>query len=154
DVIGLAFSPDSRTLASVTSARDDCQVRLWDVATAKPAGTPTLGGANSGNFAVTYLPDGRGLVCGGWGLTVYLFGLATGKQRFAISNVNDRFVRAISITPDGRVMVTGGGGATRLWDLVKRREIPSQLPEGLCPTFLPGGKELACSTCEAGRITL
>jgi serine/threonine protein kinase len=154
DVYDLAFSRDGRTLASVTSAPDSCEVRLWDVATAKPAGTPALGGENSGNYCLQYSRDGQILVCGGWDRTVHIFDVAKGTERHNIADVGERFIRTLSISPDGQLIATGGSGATKLWNVSTREEVPSQLPAPLCPTFLPNGKMLAGWSFYAGSVSL
>jgi WD40 repeat protein len=57
---GLAFSPDGRMLASVSSSHLDPGLRVWDAATGKPLRRfkcPPRGG-----HVVAYLPDGRSIV--------------------------------------------------------------------------------------------
>src|SRR5262249_37172340 len=56
--------------------------------------------------------------------------------------------------PDGKTIVTGGRGDTRLWDLSTQKQIPSNLPDGMTPTFLPGGKEVVGWIFLAGSIAI
>jgi serine/threonine protein kinase len=154
EVIGLTFSPDGARLASITSNEDSCAIRLWDVRTGRGVGT--LGGTNKGFFAVAYSPDGKTLASGGWDSGLHLWDVGTGLERRVIPNVVTRHVRALGFSHDGRLVATGGSGPTRLWDTTTGNELPTQigLPEGMCPSFLPGSKTLVGWTFHAGRITL
>lgn len=154
EVIAVAFSPDGTDLATVTSAQDACAVRLWDVVNARPNGV--LGGPAAGSFGVAYSPDGKTLANGGWDRAVHLWELATGRERLNLPDVVSRHVRSLSFAPDGRQLVTGGSGPTRLWDTTTGQEEATgqRLPDGLCPSFLPGGREVVGWTYLEGRVTL
>jgi WD40 repeat protein len=153
DVSGLAFAPGGGRLVSVTSAEDDCRVRVWDVATARQAAG--LGPAGPGLWAVAYAPDGRTLACGGFDKAVTVLDVATGAERITIPDVVPQFVRGLSFSPDGRHVAAGGSGPTRVWDAATGAEVstPVKLPHGLCPTFLPDGA-LAGWDHGQGRVTL
>ena len=58
-VVGVAFAPDGKTLAT---AADDCKVKLWNIATEQEVATlePLTGGCRSIRFS----PDGRTLAVG------------------------------------------------------------------------------------------
>jgi serine/threonine protein kinase len=155
DVVGLAFSPDGAKLASVADADDMCCVRLWDVATGKPAGTPgTLGGDARGMWGVAWSPDGMQVACGGWERTVRVWNVASGEERPPISNVCTRFVRGLAFSPKGDLIVTGGSGPTKLWDAKTGGEIPTDPIPEMCPTFLYPGDAVAGWTHLAGRVTV
>jgi hypothetical protein len=151
-VMALAFSPDSAQLASVTDARDSCLIRRWDVAAARASGT--LGGASIGMFGLAYSPDGQTLACGGWDNEVHLFHQATGKEELVLPKVTERHLRCLSFSPDGKRLATGGTGPTRLWEAQTGKEIPSNLPDEMCPTFLPDGATLAGWLYHEGRVSL
>jgi serine/threonine protein kinase len=153
DVSGLAFAPDGRRLASVTSANDDCRVRVWDVAAGRPAGT--LGPAADGMWAVAYSPDGRTVACGGFDRTLYLMDAATGEERMTIPDAASQFVRGLSFSGDGRQIAAGGSGPTRVWDAATGKEVPTAepLPLGMCPMFHTDGG-LASWNHGEGRVIL
>jgi WD40 repeat protein len=92
-VTSLAFAPDGATLASVTSADDTCLIRLWDVAGARPAGV--LGGPGRGMWSVAYSQDGQTIACGGWDRAVHIWDVATGRERYVISDVAENLVRTV-----------------------------------------------------------
>jgi WD40 repeat protein len=119
-------------------------------------GGGTLGGPSGGNYALRYSKDGRLLAVGGWDRQLRIFDATTGKEIRTIHNVaTGRFVRELSFSPDGKQIVTGGSGSsTRLWDVATGEQLPCHLPDDLCPSFLPNGKEVACWTFRAGRVTL
>src|SRR5262245_52469437 len=111
EVFALDFSPKDGRLASVTTARDNCLVRLWNVETAEPAGT--LGPGGFSTWCVKFSPDGKTLACGGPGRTrddrrqLLLLDVETGNERLAIPDVDKNLVRTVSFSlPDGRLIAT------------------------------------------------
>jgi WD40 repeat protein len=68
-VLGLAFSPDGRSLASVGSSDGVC--RLWEVATGKQR--RRFIGHRSYASRVAFSPDGRALATGSWDTTALLW---------------------------------------------------------------------------------
>ena len=152
DVMGLAFTRDGAKLASVCSSPDTCAIRLWDVATAQPAGV--LGGESLSMFCLSCSSDGQTWACGGHDLKLHMFDVATGRERLVIPTDVSRHVRALSFSADGRQIVCGGSGPTRIWDTRTGEEVPMQirLPDELNPTFLPDGS-VAGWLYYFGRIT-
>jgi len=157
EVISLAFSPASEQLASVTTARDGCAIRVWDVETASMK--RTLGGEIDGMFGVVWSGDGSTLACAGGGAKLYIWDPRLDSPRFMIPDAIDRkFIRGLTISRDGKQIATGGGndGMTRVWDATTGEEIPTdhRMPDGLCPTFLPGEKAIAGWIYVRGQVTI
>lgn len=154
DITGLAFAPDGKRLASVSSTPDTCLIRVWNVETGEEAAT--LGDRSETLWDVAYSPDGQTLACGGHDKSVHLFDVATGTERLVIPNVITHFVRGLSFSPDSRRIATGGGGPTRLWDTSTGEEVQLEVPlrEEMYPTILPGGTVLAGWSYTEGRVTI
>jgi WD40 repeat protein len=153
-VSGLAFNKDGTRLASVTSSRDECPIRIWDVETGKQ--TTTLGTGEAGMWDVAYSPDGATLACGGWDKTLHVFDVATGEERFTVPDAVVSHLRALSFSADGQTIATGGRGPTRLWNSKTGEEIPTrvEMRHDLCPTILPDGKGLVGWSYAEGRATI
>jgi serine/threonine protein kinase len=150
--VALAFSPDSHQLASAADGEDDCMIRLWDVDGNRRL--RTWGDRWIGLFGLSYSPDGKTVACGGYDKDVRFWNVATGEERIFARSVVSRHIRGLGFSPDARLLATGGSGPTRLWETTTGKELPSRLPEGMCPTFLPSGKALAGWIYEAGRVTV
>src|SRR5436305_381039 len=75
-VLSVAFSPDGKTLASVSF---DKTVRLWETATGK--NTATLAGHTDRVMSVAFSPDGKTLAAMSFDRTVSLRDLAAKHKR-------------------------------------------------------------------------
>jgi serine/threonine protein kinase/WD40 repeat protein len=125
----LAFSPDSRTLASGNGGRlswrsgRDYDVRLWDVATGQPRGAP-MGAGMQWVTALAFRPDGASLVAGfgdgkvgQWATTDQKAKGQQGKAPFKLDNnwlgegrrSHDAPVLSIAYSRDGAAFVSGDG---------------------------------------------
>jgi WD40 repeat protein/tRNA A-37 threonylcarbamoyl transferase component Bud32 len=123
-VIQVAFAPDGRRLASLSSptglvsAWDDT-VRVWDM---DPQATlPALPGHTSYVYPVAYSSDGRWLASGSWDKTVRLWDAATGEPCATLPHLG--FVLDLAFGPDGTWLVTGcpQEDQLRIWDVATAR---------------------------------
>lgn len=164
---GIAFGPDTRTLATGSSLNTDFQhftVTLWDVATGKTL--HTMAGHTKQTDANEFSPDGRTLASGSQDQSIMLWDVATGRLlRTMYDNVG--IVGAVAFSPDGRTIATGSRKSLSttdnnvadeintidLWDATTG-EIIRTLPQNISGVaFSPDGHTLA-SADEENTITL
>jgi RNA polymerase sigma factor (sigma-70 family) len=145
-VVGLAFAPDGKTLA--TTGFYDQRVCVWEVATGTclhelPENLPE-------SFCVAYSPDGKTLAAGGRGagLTIPFWEVATGKGLRSLSGLQQD-VWGLAFSPDGKTLAAACGRenpSLRLWDVAGGKEVRQLETAGAqTPTvaFSPHGKLLA-----------
>jgi len=126
--MGLAFSPDSSTLAVGSwndSPRAQGSVRLWDVASGRPETPELLGAEGTQVWAFAFSPDGRTLVGGGpvrdhgSGARAFVWDLSEGG-RLEGHVAAPQPINQLAYTPDGSLLsaVTGQseGGNLMTWD--------------------------------------
>ena len=111
----IAFSPNSRTLASGSSVdrHDSSQggtVRLWDTVTGSHK--YTLAGHGNSITSVAFSPDGRTLASGGG--VVRLYNVATGVHIRTLDGQNGEII-GVAFSPDGNTLASATGGQIRLW---------------------------------------
>lgn len=145
--IGLAFSPDSKTLA-IGSA--DKTVRLWNVAKpARPApiGVP-LTGPSGYVWAAAFSPNGKTLAVGVTDGTIWLWNVAKPARPslFATLTGPAGAVYSVAFSPSGAQLAsTNFRGTVRLWDTspaTARADICGNLGQPLTPaewsSYVPG----------------
>ena len=116
-VTSIAFSPDSRTLAS--SSYDET-VRLWDVTTG--AHKATLTGHTSWVSSIAFSPDGRTLAGGGLDKTVHFWDAASGEHKVSLVG-HTRTITTVAFSPDGSRLASGGWDNTvRMWDVATGKQ--------------------------------
>jgi WD40 repeat protein len=108
---GLAFSPDSRMLA--TSANKD--IFLWDLTRWRKK--TTLRGHEKQVRSLAFLPDGRTLLSAAEDGLVCLWDVASQQQRAAYNWDLDRLI-TVAVAPDGMTAAAASAkGTIILWDL-------------------------------------
>jgi WD40 repeat protein len=147
DIVDLALSPDSRTLAIGDS---EGRVTLWDL-TSRTRWILQAAGANTFRFS----PDGTILAVASHGGEVRLWDLANRslvpRRRLPADRTD---ASAVAFTPDGRTLATGGHeGKVMLWDTHTGRQLGLPLvghASGVASAaFSPDGRVLATVDSEA-----
>jgi WD40 repeat protein/serine/threonine protein kinase len=107
----VAFSPDSKTLAS---GSDDRTVRLWDVNRSQPP--VVLKGHDSYVLSVAFSSDGQNLAAATDEGSALVWDLATRQRRPAVLREAGS-IYSVAFVPDGKELVCGGeDGGLKLWN--------------------------------------
>jgi WD40 repeat protein len=139
NVRGIAFSPDSRhvaTTAGLYDATTGDDIRELD-----------------GGYSVTFSSDGNYLAVGSGyelspGLGTRLFDPVTGELIRAISG---EYTKAVAFNPDSTITATGGRGLVQLWDATHGGHIRDITGNNLL-AFSPDGKLLTADKNGALRL--
>ncbi len=145
-VVGMALSPDGKTLAAV-HATQEYTLRLWDLATARvEQALSSPQSPTSSNVEVAYSPDGKYVAVGG-----DLWNMATGERltgmEQAITQKTSCWPSSVAFSPDGKTLATGCfEGQLDLWSfpdgtLLKSFGGYTSWVTGLA--YSPGGEHLA-----------
>ena len=148
-VKSVAFSPDGRVLASVSSDRT---IKLWEVKTGRKINS--LPGYSDGDRVrwAAFSPDGKVLASGGDDKTLKLWEVATGREINSLKGHSDWIIAAFS--PDGKVLASGGGNDStiKLWEVKTGREINTLSGHSSSVksvAFSPDGKVLASGSYDS-----
>src|SRR5262245_30599575 len=140
-VCTIAFSPDGKTLASGScdwgfhrghdwprpggNDREECEWRLWDVASGEPRRTVKDKGRL---LAVAFAPDGKSLACG-VGKELRLYDLSRDAPARVVTR-HDATITSVAFAPDGAAVVTGSHDQT-----VKRTGLAAGKVEWQAPGY-------------------
>jgi RNA polymerase sigma factor (sigma-70 family) len=157
-VLGVAFSPDGKMLASAGGV-GDAAVHLWEARTGREI--RELAGDGPAVHGLAFSPDGNLLASAG--ATVRLWDVHTGKEVCHFKG-HDSQVNAVAFSPDGKMLASAGStpdhdgkssgaievkplpGTIYLWDVPggrALRKLEKHEADVMCLAFSTDGKTLA-----------
>lgn len=109
-VLGLAFSPDGRTLATCGYDR---LIKLWDTTSGREI--RTLKDHSDSVYSVSFSPDGKWLASGGADRAVKVWDITSGKRLYTLGESTD-WVYAVAWHPQGKHLAAAGvDRSIRVW---------------------------------------
>jgi RNA polymerase sigma factor (sigma-70 family) len=147
----LSFSPDNKTLASLSGGDSDAFVQFWDVHSGKllqQLEHPQL------RRKISLSSDGKTMASGGMDGSVCLWDVAAGKLLRPLGGHQSETV-SLSFSPDGKLLASGSRDQTiRLWEVTTGKEL-HKLKGSLGSSFTfslsfsPDSKVLAVGSSDA-----
>src|SRR5262249_13113721 len=130
ELLGAAFSPDGKTLATWDNKWDHVAVTLWDVTTKTVCGTLQAPDQPPGIISsVAFSPDGKTLVAGGQinSSTVIVWDVTRHKRKMIDTfRSGGHKVRSVAFSPDGKSLAAGNtDGTIRIWNVDDWKVQPS-----------------------------
>jgi WD40 repeat protein len=145
-VHGVAFAPDSRSLASAAGSVNGGggEVKVWDLATGRERASYSVGAASA--ESVAFSPDGKALAAATYRGQVHLWDTATGKQG-RLFKLDQDDGRTVAFTADGKRLLAGGYATNPGWAWDLSAEGKGQSLPGCGPFALaPDGRTLAVTS--------
>jgi RNA polymerase sigma factor (sigma-70 family) len=151
-VLAVAFSPDSKTLASGSLDPND-MIRVWDVTRSEEV--KQLLGHKGAVTALAYAPNGKILASGSSDGTIKLWDPETGKERTLSGHPGG--VHALVFAADGTLLASAGADRTiKLWDVAtahQRQTLKDTAGVPLSVAYSPR-KGLLASGSDDGSVQL
>lgn len=115
-VVDVAWSPDSRRIASASADRT---IQIWESQGGKPLATYPSGIVRT----LAWLRDSRYLAAGSKDETVHIWDTHTGKP-FVSYSPHKLWVRAVAWSPDGKYLASGSDDNTvQVWDVIRGQHL-------------------------------
>ena len=126
DVLGLAFTPDGRTLVASGCCRGPSTLAGWDARSGAQRFRRTIA-QQVQTFAIS--PDARTVFVGTDDGHLMLLDARTGKQRGPATKIAGSAVAQIAVSPHGHLLAfTPWNGGAELWDLRSRSRVGDEFP--------------------------
>jgi WD40 repeat protein/serine/threonine protein kinase len=147
-VIGVAFSPDGRRIASASA---DQTVKVWDAGTGREMFT--LKGHAEAVNRVAFSPDGRRIASAGLDQTVKVWDAEAGQETLTLKGLTFRY-SGVMFSPDGRRIASAGSGLTvKIWDSGTGKwtlTLKGYTGSGNGMAFSPDGRRIASASASDG----
>lgn len=108
---GMAVSPDARLVA----ISDHDAIRIWDLSSGKPVGTPLIGHTDEVT-CLAFSPDGKLLASGSADKTVRIWDVATERTRNVLHGATD-MILGLAFSPDGHLIMRSADNTVSFWDV-------------------------------------
>ena len=155
--MGVAFSPDGQTLASVSgssiavpqAASKPGELMLHKTRTGDPV--RMIRGHGGPLTGVAYHPDGSLIATSSWDRTIKLWDASTGDLRQSLLGHHD-WALHVEFCPDGSRIASGGAdGAIKIWETASNQEpytLRGHKQNVTCVAFSPDSRRLASTSSD------